>query len=95
MQSSSTLIKISGPFPEVKKIITDQRFRKYFEYWKESEQSEVLANKLGLFQIQLGGSERKHNPSRHNCYIDKNVFFLENWQFNHKLGPPFSPTNSA
>ena len=30
MQSSSTLIKISGPFPEVKKIITDQRFRKYF-----------------------------------------------------------------
>ena len=25
-----------------------------FEYWKESEQSKVLANKLGLFQIQLG-----------------------------------------
>ena len=23
-------------------------------YWEESEQSEALANKLGLFQIQLG-----------------------------------------
>ena len=30
MQSSSTLIKISGPIPKVKKIWIDQRFRKYF-----------------------------------------------------------------
>ena len=26
-----------------------------FAYWKESKKSEMLANKLGLFQTQLGG----------------------------------------
>ena len=25
-----------------------------------------------------------------NCYINMNIFFLENWQFNHKLDHPFS-----
>ena len=28
-----------------------------------------------------------------NCYINMNIFFLENWRFNHKLAPPLSPTN--
>ena len=55
MQSSSSLIKISGPTLEVKKkseLIKDSQ--NIFAYWKESEQSEALAIKLGLFQIQLG-----------------------------------------
>ena len=46
-----------------------------FAYWKESEQSEALTNKLGLFQIQLGGSGRQHNPSEQNCYINKEISF--------------------
>ena len=65
MQSSCTLIKISGPTLKVKKkieLIKDSQ--NIFAYWKESEQSKALANKLGLFQIQLGrlgGSETTAN----------------------------------
>ena len=60
MHSSSTLIKISRPTLDVKKkkkkkseLIKDSQ--NIFAYFKEPEQSEALANKLGLFQIQLGG----------------------------------------
>ena len=56
MQSSCTLIKISGPTLEVKKkfkLIKDSQ--NIFAYWKESEQSKALAKELSLFQIQLGG----------------------------------------
>ena len=28
-----------------------------------------------------------------NCYLNMNISFLENWQFNRKLGPPLSSTN--
>ena len=59
MQSSCTLIKISGLTLEVKKNALIKDSQNIFAYWKESEQSEGLANKLGLFQIQfrgLGGS---------------------------------------
>ena len=58
MQSSSTFIKVSGPIPEVKKksgLING--WENIFAYWKEFVQNEALANKLGLFQIQLGGLE--------------------------------------
>ena len=39
------------------------------------------------------GSGRQYNPSKQNCYINKNFLLLEDWQFNHKLCPPLSPTN--
>ena len=55
MQSSCTLIKISGLTLEVKKIELIKDSQNIFACWKESEQSEGLANKLGLFQIQLRG----------------------------------------
>ena len=52
MQSSRTLIKISVLIPEVKsEWIKD--FVNIFAYCKKPEQDEVLAGKLGLFQIQL------------------------------------------
>ena len=56
MRSSSTLMKkISVPIPEVKKseLIEDSKI--FWPIGKKSEQSEALSNKLGLFQIQLGG----------------------------------------
>ena len=37
-----------------KKIELIKDSQNIFAYWKESEQSKALANKLGLFQIQLG-----------------------------------------
>ena len=63
MQSSCTLIKISGPTLEVKKIELIKNSQNIFAYWKESEQSEALANKLGLFQIQLGGLGGSTTPA--------------------------------
>ena len=39
-----------------------------FSYWKESEQSEALASKLGLFQIQLGGLGGSTTPAN-NIFI--------------------------
>ena len=27
---------------------------------------------------------------KQNCYTNMNFFFRQNWQFNHKVGPPFS-----
>ena len=47
--------KISVPIPEVKKseLIKNSNF--FLHIGKISEQSESLSNKLGLFQIQLGG----------------------------------------
>ena len=64
MQSLNTLIKISGPTLEVKKkseLIKDSQ--NIFAYWNESEQGEALANKLGLFQIQLGGLGGSTTPA--------------------------------
>ena len=63
MQSSCTLIKISGPTLEVKKNRLFKDSQNIFAYWKESEQSEALANKLGLFQIQLGGLGGSTTPA--------------------------------
>ena len=34
-----------------------------FTYWKESEQSEALVNKLGLLQIQLRGLGGSTTPA--------------------------------
>ena len=64
MQSLCTLIRISGLTLEVKKkieLIKDSQ--NIFTYWKESEQSEGLANKLGLFQIQLRGLGGSTTPA--------------------------------
>ena len=47
MQSSSTFNKISGFIPEVKKIELINEWLNILAYWKESEQSRALANKLG------------------------------------------------
>ena len=64
MQSLCTLIKISGLTLEVKKkteLIKDSQ--NIFAYWKESEQSEGLGNKLGLFKIQLRGLRGSTTPA--------------------------------
>ena len=66
MQFLCTLIKISGLTLEVKKIELIKDSQNIFAYWKESEQSKGLANKLGLFQIQfrrLGGSTTPANKT--------------------------------
>ena len=52
MQSLSTFIRIRGPIPEIKKPVLINDW-KNIAYWKESEQSKRLANKFGLFKIQL------------------------------------------
>ena len=94
MKFSSTLTKISGPTLEVKKkseLIKGSQ--NIFAYWKESEQNEALANKLGLFQIQLGGLGDSTTPANKIVIYIRTFLFLENWQFNHKLCPPLSPTN--
>ena len=65
MQSLCTLIKISGLTLEVKKkieLIKDSQ--NIFACWKKSEQSEGLANKLGLFQIQLRGLGDSTTPAK-------------------------------
>ena len=53
MQSSSTFVKISGTIPEVKKICFNQCWENIIAYWDECEQSEALAKKFGLFQMEL------------------------------------------
>ena len=63
MQSLYTLIKISGLTPEMKKIELIKDSQNIFTYWKESEQSEGLASKLGLFQIQLRGLGGSTTPA--------------------------------
>ena len=52
MQSLITFIRISDPIPEFKKyvLIID---RENITQRKESEQSELLANKSGYIQMQL------------------------------------------
>ena len=55
MQSSSTFIRISGPIAEVKKSALINNYENIIAYSEESEQSEVYANKCGLFGIHLGG----------------------------------------
>ena len=63
MQSSCTLIKISGLILEVKKIELIKDSQNIFACWKESEQSTGLANKLDLFQIQLRGLGGSTTPA--------------------------------
>ena len=54
MQSSSTFIRISVPIPEVKKSALINDYENIIAYSEEAVQSEVWANKCGLFQIHLG-----------------------------------------
>ena len=63
MQSSCTLIKIAGLTPEVKKIELIKDSQNIFANWTEPEQSERLANKLGLLQIQLRGLGDSTTPA--------------------------------
>ena len=46
-----------------KKIELIKDSQNIFAYWKESEQSEELVNKLGLFQIQLRGLGGSTTPA--------------------------------
>ena len=46
-----------------KKIELIKDSQNIFAYWKESEQSEALVNKLGLFQIQLRGLGGSTTPA--------------------------------
>ena len=64
MQFSSTFIKLSGSVPEVKKSGLINDWENNFTYCKEFEQSEVLENKLSLFQIQLGGLGGSVTPEK-------------------------------
>ena len=96
-------IKTLGPNTEVKRFAFINDWENIITNWEESEQSEVLANKLGLFQMQLGVWGRC-NPRKilqflpsfkmtQNCHIYMNSFFHKNWHLNHKLGHPISPAN--
>ena len=63
MQSSNTFIWISRPIPGVKKcaLINDWE---NIAYCEKSEQSKALANKFGLFQIQLWNLEWVATPGK-------------------------------
>ena len=57
-----------------------------FAYWKEFVQNEALANKLGLFQIQLGGLEVQRIGKKYVLHwefcIYHRIFDLEKvWSF--------------
>ena len=69
MQSSSTLIKISGPIPKVKKIWIDQRFKKYFCTLERIQAKQGDGKQVVFFPNTVEG----HNPSKQNCYINKNI----------------------
>ena len=49
MQSSSTLIRISGSIPEGKKSALTNDCK--IAYWEKSKQSKVFENKFGLLQL--------------------------------------------
>ena len=51
------------PRNEKKKVDLIKDSQNIFTYWKESEQSEGLAHKLGLFQIQLRGLGGSTTPA--------------------------------
>ena len=51
MESSSTLIKISGPALEAKKSELIKDSQNIFAYWKESEQDKAFAYKLGFWGV--------------------------------------------
>ena len=74
MQSSSTFIRISGPIPEIKKSASTNDCEN-ITYWKESEQSEVLANKFGLSQIQFGDLRGIATPEKFSNF--SNLLNLE------------------
>ena len=103
LKKKKKLIRTSGPNTEVKRFAFISDWENIITYWEESEQREVLANKLGLFQMQLGAWGRcnprkilKFLPSfkmTQNGHIYVNSFFHENWHLNHKLGHPISPAN--
>ena len=65
MYTSSTFIRMSGPISEVTKKSTLTSDWENIAYWEEYQQNKVLANKFGLFQIQLGegsgGLQRQEN----------------------------------
>ena len=61
------------PIPEVKKSELTKDSENIFAYWKISEQSEAFSNKLGLFQIQLGGLGESTATANKICYIINNI----------------------
>ena len=90
MQSSCTHIN--------QNITAYPRSEKKIELIKDSQniffRTERGVGKQVRFVPNTGeGSGRQHNPSKQNCYINKYFLLLEDWQFNHKLCPPLSPTN--
>ena len=74
-QSSSTFIKISGPIPEIKKSGLINAWENIFACYKEYEQNEAMANKLG----NSAGSRKlcifASFKMTHNCYISMNISF--------------------
>ena len=80
-------------YPRSEKIELIKDSQNIFAYWKKSEQSKALANKLGLFQIRLWGLGGSTTSANKTVIQIRTFLFLEDWQFNHKLRPPLSPTN--
>ena len=54
MQSSSTFIRISGPFSKVKTTLIND-YENIVAYSEQTEQSEVWVNRCGLLLIYFGG----------------------------------------
>ena len=74
-QSSNTFIKTSGPIPEIKKSGLINAWENIFACYKEYEQNEAMANKLG----NSAGSRKlcifASFKMTHNCYINMNISF--------------------
>ena len=64
LKSLSTFMKISGYIPEVKTIWIDQWLAKYICKLERIWENLALANKLGLFQLQLGGLGGNTTPGK-------------------------------
>ena len=76
MQSSCTLIKMSGLTLEVKKKKRiDQRFTKYFYILERIRTKRGVGKQVKFVANTVEGSGRQHNPSKQNCYINKNISF--------------------
>ena len=84
MQSSSTLIENIRAYPRSKKIsqlIKDSE--NIFAYWKIQRRKEAeertKEEKRGVGKQVCSrynlGSGRQHNPSKQNCYVNKNISF--------------------
>ena len=68
MQSLITLIRISGPIAKVNKPALTNDYENIIVHSEEPEQSKVLVNKCGLFQIHLKGLRVGATQGKFCCF---------------------------